>query len=270
MCGRFVSRESSGSIAEYFGADPVLSDELVGWQPLYNLAPTQMVRVVARSTDQAHPEIVVMRWGLVPRWQRPEVRGIPPKTARSLINARAETAADKPSFREAYLQRRCIVAMTGFYEWTDGDNDGTRTTSGRRQRQPHLITPRTRPMLAVGGIWNPARDGVPATVAILTTAANGDMAQIHDRMPVLLEPEDWEQWMDSTLNDLGIIGSLVGPIRDGQLTHHRVSTDVNSVRAEGPRLLSRVPDPSTFPGPSGSHDFGATQTPQLFSDEFGS
>ncbi len=270
MCGRFVSLESSRSIAEYFGAVPVLSDELVGWQPRHNLAPTQMVRVIARHADQTHPEIAVMRWGLVPRWQRPERRGTPPTTARSLINARAETAADKPSFREAYAQRRCIVGMTGFYEWTDGDTDGTRTTSGRRKRQPHLITPRAVPMLAVAGIWNPAHDGVPATVAILTTAANGDMAQLHDRMPVLLEPEDWEQWMDPTLKDLGIIGSLIGPIREGQLTHHRVSTDVNSVRAEGPRLLTRVQDPRTFPGPSGSHELGASQTPQLLSDEFGS
>lgn len=259
MCARFVSVESSGVIASYFGAQPSLDDELDGWQPRYNIAPTQMVRVVARHSDQTDSKIEVMRWGLQPQWLRPGVRTAP------LINARRETVANKPSFRDAYVRRRCIVAMTGFYEWTEGDSDGTRTTSGRLKKQPYLFTPLTYPMLAVAGIWHHAVDGSPASVAILTTAANSDMADLHDRMPVLLDPEHWEQWTDPTLHDLGIIGSLGGSVREGQLMVQRVSTDMNSVRAEGPHLLSRVQEPGFV---SGSHDFGSSQAPQLFPDQF--
>jgi putative SOS response-associated peptidase YedK len=268
MCARFVSIESSGAIAEYFRGDPDLSDDVAYWQPRYNLTPTQMVRVVVCHDVWSAPKVELMRWGMLPRWQRNAGRTTP------LINARLETAAQKPSFREAFAKRRCIVAMTGFYEWTDANLDGPhsqspRTAAGRPRRQPHLIRPRTDLMLAVAGIWNRASDETPATVAILTTAANDDMRSLHDRMPVLLEADGWEDYLDPELNDVATIGSMLGPIREGQLIHYPVSTEVNSVRAEGPHLLRSLEELKGSAGRSGSDDLGATRTPQLFSDEFG-
>jgi putative SOS response-associated peptidase YedK len=268
MCGRFVSIESSASIAQYFHADSDLSDELKDWQPRYNIAPTQMARVVLRHEPQSAPKVESLQWGLIPRWQRKQGRPTP------LINARVETAAEKPSFREAFAHRRCIVAMTGFYEWTDARTDisqrgPSQTASRRPQRQPHLITPHTGQMLAVAGIWNPASSETPATFAILTTAANDDMRSLHDRMPVLLEADGWEEWMDPEITDIAQIGSLLGPVPAGQLLHHPVRPEVNSVRAEGPQLLLSHDGSEAPLSGCGSDGLATPHTPQLFPDEFG-
>jgi putative SOS response-associated peptidase YedK len=264
MCARFLSIESSQEIAEYFHVGLDLSDDVATWEPRFNLAPTNMVRVVACDRRLPTPQLTLMRWGIIPQWQRSGGRSTP------LINARVETVSEKPSFRDAFTKRRCIVPMTGFYEWTEGSADGPLTASGKPKRQPHLITPRTLAMLAVAGIWNPPHDSRPACVAILTTSASADMSELHDRMPVLLNPEDWEDWMDPDLEDLVVLGAMVGPSVEGQLTHRPISTEVNSVRAEGPQLLNGR-DESVAPADgSAGADLDASRTPQLFSDEFGS
>ncbi len=245
MCARFVSLESSGMIAEFFGAHPDLNEDLANWPPRYNVAPTQAIRVIMRETNDTPPAIDVMRWGLIPRWQRTDTRSAP------LINARAETASEKPSFRDSFIHRRCVVAMTGFYEWTPGTP----------KRQPHLIRPRTRAMLAVAGIWNPAHREFGPSVAILTTAANRDMARLHDRMPVLLDPDTWPVWLDPELEDVNVLAAMVSSVPDGQLQSSPVSTVVNSVRAEGPHLF--------LPPAATSDHLRAPKPQQLFTDEFG-
>jgi putative SOS response-associated peptidase YedK len=246
MCARFVSVESSGMIAQYFGADGELDEELGNWTPRYNVAPTQLIRVITQPPDAAAPCLAVMRWGLVPRWQHSQKRAAP------LINARAETAWEKPTFREAFSRRRCIVAMTGFYEWTPGTP----------RRQPHLIRPRTTPMLAVAGIFNPPQGEFGPSVAILTTAANRDMVQLHDRMPSLLDKEIWSAWLDPEADDTHLLRTLVTTVTQGQLQSEPVSTEVNSVRAEGPQLMQPLRVPSDH--------LSSPAIPQLFPDEFGS
>jgi putative SOS response-associated peptidase YedK len=246
MCARFVSLESSGMIAEYFGAHGDLDEELRHWPMRYNVAPTQSIRVLAQRAGTDAPTVNVMRWGIVPPWQRTQGPSQP------LINARAETAWEKPSFRDAFSRRRCIVPMTGFYEWTPG----------RPRRQPHLIRPSSMPLLAVAGIWNPPQREFGSSVAILTTAANRDMVQLHDRMPALLDPDSWSDWLNPAVDDTQMLLGMVASIAEGQLQSMPVGTQVNSVRAEGPHLLD--------PPSASSDDLAAPKAPQLFSDEFGS
>ncbi len=257
MCGRFLSVESSAAISEYFGLPQEFDSELSSWEPRYNIAPTQVVRVVFQESGSQTARLTVMRWGLVPRW-RPE------RTHSSvMINARAETAADKPSFREAFVARRCIVPMSGFYEWIPITSGQQHSASSKRRRQPYLITPQRSPLLAVAGIWNPPEADTPATVALLTTSANADVVKLHDRMPVLLRRDDWQDWLDPELHDREVVASMMGPIAPQQLESRPVDPAVNSVGAEGPQLLAPWLK-------ADSTDLAASHAPQLFSDDFGS
>lgn len=224
MCARYSLTSPPGTVRIFFGA-PAVDD----FPPRYNIAPTQPV-LIARHDIKGVPELRLVRWGLIPSWVRD------PATLRApLINARAETAAEKPAFRGALRHRRCLIPTTGFYEW-----------SGKRSaRQPHLIRLKDRDLFALAGLWEDwlGADGSEIeTMTILTTAANADVASLHDRMPLIITPEHFERWLDCRSGTAEHILDLMTPFVAGRLTIEPVNPALNDTRAEGPDLQK----PSAF------------------------
>jgi putative SOS response-associated peptidase YedK len=222
MCGRFVLSTPADAIAEEFAA---LTAGLV-LRPRYNIAPMQDVAVVRMSGGQR--VLAQLRWGLIPFWAKD------PAIASKLINARAESAATKPSFREALKKRRCIVPATGFYEWK---KEGTR-------RQPWYFRP-SRPgaLLAIAGMWERWKDpeGNPVdTVCLLTSEANSVLSPVHDRMPVLLDRTGVTRWLDDSVSDVTKLQDLLVPAPAEALGAHPVSTAVNSVRNDDARNIESM------------------------------
>lgn len=200
--------------------DPPLLAELA---PRYNIAPTQPVLIIRVESERVTPARV--RWGLVPGWARD------PGAGNRMINARGETVAEKPSFRTAFRQRRCLVPATGFYEW--------QKTNGTGKQPWHVHRPDDGPF-AFAGIWEhwEAADGSTLeTCAIITTRANATMAPIHDRMPVILAREDLDCWLDPDNNEPAILESLLVPCPDKTLVADRIDTHVNRPSHEGPDCL---------------------------------
>src|SRR5437667_6400831 len=184
MCGRYTLRVSPAELAEIFG---VL--QAIEWSPRYNIAPTQMVAAV-RAGQTSGRELALLRWGLIPSWADN------PKIGSSLINARADTVATKPAFRTALKKRRCLIPADGFYEW--------QAIPGQKTKQPFLIGVRDAPVFAFAGLWEhwTAPDGQPLeTCTIITTDANELMQPVHNRMPVILDPSDYEHWLDRSRQD---------------------------------------------------------------------
>ena len=218
MCGRFIQCTSPDRLAERFHlpAIPAL-------MPRYNVAPSQPVLAI-RVTEPGQREAVALRWGLIPAWS-PE-----PRTAYSTINARAETVADKPTYRQAFRQRRCLIPADGFYEWR---KEGSR-------KQPYCIAPADDAPLAFAGLWEHwERDGqVVESCTILVTQANALMAPIHDRMPVILDPADETRWLDPTITDPAVLKPLLVPCPVARLRLWPVSTAVNVTRHDGPELMA--------------------------------
>lgn len=232
MCGRFVSSSSPEKIASYFEVEEI-DGELAGRSPNYNTAPTNQVMVVYE--DASVRRLAPFRWGLVPSWAKDTAIG------SRLINARAESVADKPSFRSAFVRRRCIVPADGFYEWTTDPNDP--------RKQPYYIHRPDGEPYAFAGLWEVWRpktetadgsDEPLRTCTIITTAANHKMAGLHDRMPVILERDDWEAWLSPENHDKDLLGSLLVPAADDLITFHAVSKDVNNARSRGEHLLDPV------------------------------
>ncbi len=218
MCGRFSQGEPSHRISDYFGAYP---DEDLP-DGLHNVPPTETIRMVVRRADERR--LVAARWGFRPFWAADER----PAT-RSWINARSETAWDSSVFGRSLRGRRCIVPADAFYEWD-------RTTS---PRQPYAIGPATDgAMLALAGIWSPIHEQ-GLTAAILTTAPNELLAPIHNRMPVILDADALEAWLDPDA-DLAVVAALMQPAPAEDLRMWPVSTAVNRVAADGPELLRSV------------------------------
>ena len=176
MCGRFAVTLPPDAMAQLFEAQP--ANDLAG-VPNYNVCPTIPINVC--SLGEGGRRLTAMRWGFVPHWYKT------PSDGPLLINARAETVAEKPAFRQAARERRCLIAMDGFYEW---DRAGD-------QKLPWFIHRRDGAPMVVAGIWQGWDKGEqPLTAcAIVTTEAKGQMAEIHNRIPVLLEPEDWGLWL---------------------------------------------------------------------------
>src|SRR5580765_994816 len=191
MCGRFVSSSSPDKIAEYFGA--AFEGEA---QPAnYNVAPTNDIYGVTVGPDGL-PVVRLFHWGLVPSWAKDT------KVGAKMINARAETVAEKPAYKSVFRKHRIIIPMDGFYEWAQGSSTGELTKAGKPVKQPMYIRRLDGEPLAVAGLWSAWRpkDG-PAdapwlhSCTIVTTTANGTMAPIHDRMPVMLPASAWSQWL---------------------------------------------------------------------------
>lgn len=239
MCGRYASTKAASDVADEFRAVDATGDEAPAAD--YNVAPTKPVLAVVQrhprdaegTVDSSRTErsVRVLRWGLVPSWAKD------PSVGSRMINARAETAAEKPAFRKALAARRCLLPADGWYEWRRGGGS----------KQPYFITGSATGApggsLAMAGVWEFWRsaDGEPLlTAAVLTTDAVGPLADIHDRMPLLLAPEDWATWLDP---DSPAPPELLVPPTDelvAGLELRPVSSRVNNVRNEGPELVERV------------------------------
>ncbi len=237
MCGRYASTRSAADLAALFDAlDETGADDLL---PDYNVAPTDPVPIVRRSSRTPGPVLSVARWGLVPG-RAPDLRG-----AARMINARVETVATSPAFARPFAHRRCLVPADGWYEW--------RRIDGRKQ--PYFMTRRDGDCLAFAGIWTPSQvqGARMLTFSILTLAAHGELALVHDRMPLILPPAAWTPWLtaaDATalLAVPADATSLLAVPPDGYLAGielRPVSVAVGDVRNDGPDLIRAVPASST-------------------------
>ena len=223
MCGRFSITLPPDAMAQLFNAVPANDLPDV---PNYNVCPTNPVHVITAQNGQRH--LGAMRWGFIPHWYKN------PSDGPLLINARAETLADKPAFRAACRERRAIIIASGFYEWTrEGDT-----------RLPWYITRTDGAPLAFAAIWQVWTDKIAAqdmrTTAIVTTSANTALSAIHHRMPVILEPDDIALWLGEQGKGAA---TLMRAAPESTLRWHRVGTSVNSNRASGPDLIAPLSDP---------------------------
>jgi len=227
MCGRMTQITDPAEVARIFDADMRVEADDEGASPRYNVAPTQPLTVVLQRPDEGRV-VEQHRWGLIPSFAKSAREGA------KRINARAETVASSPSFRSSFARRRCIVPSDGFYEW--------RRTGG--PKQPFFLHPPEDAVLAMAGLWAVWKDPetglwVPSA-AVITTDANRAVSAIHDRMPVLLPQEAWDDWLDPAVNDRDYLLSLLVPAPDDVLATYPISTRVNDVRNEGSDLLTRV------------------------------
>ncbi len=223
MCGRYVAAAPPSELAKYFGA--AMQSETV-LEPSYNVAPTNEVYAVVERDDER--VLDHFRWGLVPLWAKDLAIG------SKMINARAEGIATKNAYRHALRKQRCIIPAEGFFEW--------KKIQGEKRKQPMFIHRVDGEPLAFAGLWEtwrgPDRDGDPLyTCTIITTSANETMAPVHDRMPVILPPDLWEQWLDPDMRDTDELVKFLAPAPASLLTLYPVSTAVNHVRNKGVELI---------------------------------
>jgi putative SOS response-associated peptidase YedK len=233
MCGRYTITSSPEAIRALFGYQ-----EQPNFPPRYNVAPTQPIPIVRWVEGKRH--FALVRWGLLPSWVKD------PKTFSLLINARGETAADKPAFRAAMKRRRCLIPADGFYEWKRTD----------ASKQPYYVRAASGRALAFAGLWEtwtgPNGEEVD-TAVIVTTRANRVLAPIHDRMPVIVPPEGFDLWLDSDRVDAKTAAALIAPAPDDLLVAHKVSRSVNRTANDDPRLIEPLaaglePTPDPAPG----------------------
>jgi putative SOS response-associated peptidase YedK len=276
MCGRYASARKRIELLEEFRVErdrvtePLAAD--------YNVAPTKPVYAVisreARPEEAASQaqgaadaaaapalqpgvtgvarELRVVRWGLVPFWAKD------PKIGSRLINARAETVDSKPAFRQAFKRRRCLLPADGYYEWQRPDGASSDEPGGARAggaksggaaKQPYFITRDDGRPLAFAGLYELWRDAALPddhqrawlwTATIITTSAPDDLGKIHDRMPMVIAPDRWSDWLDPACDDPADLMALLAPAASGGLISYPVSTAVNSVRNNGPQLIERI------------------------------
>jgi putative SOS response-associated peptidase YedK len=220
MCGRFGVPFRGDDLAAALGA--VWTGEPLP-EPRFNVAPTQHAPVLFEHEGARRLEMT--RWGLIPSWAKD------PSIGSKMINARAETVAEKPSYRVAFRKRRCLVPMGGFFEWK---REGS-------QKVPHWIHPAAGDVVTVAGLWERwyPRDAEPVTTfTVLTTAANAFMAELHDRMPVIVARDDRDQWLHPGAPEADLLALLRG-CPEGYLAAHPVSTRVNNPRYDAADLVDR-------------------------------
>jgi putative SOS response-associated peptidase YedK len=242
MCGRYASSRRPQDLAEEFEIDQATVKETVTepLEPDFNVAPTKPVyAVLSREPDERR--LKVLRWGLVPFWAKD------PAIGNRMINARMETVTEKPAFRQAFAKRRCLLPADGYYEWYPTEQ---KTKSGKPAKQPFFIHPKDGSVLAMAGLYEIWRDPTRGdddpehfkwTCTVLTTSAPDDLGRIHDRMPLLVEPERYAAWLDPERTDPEDLRSLLVPAAPGRLDAFPVSTQVNSVRNNGPDLVVPLP-----------------------------
>lgn len=225
MCGRYADFLEIQDLVDAFNL--MNPGETPDHEPRFNVAPTQLVRVVRQGTDGALLDSA--RWGLVPSWAKDPSVGV------RMINARLEGVQEKPSFRTAFAKRRCIVPASGYYEWQAG-------ASGK---VPHFIHAADAPLLAMAGLLEAWRPDPQApwliTCAVVTTAARGDLAAIHDRQPVMMTPETWPAWLDPASSTADAMDAALAP--GPALEWHPVGAAVGNVRNDSPELVERVEPP---------------------------
>ena len=233
MCGRFSITTGAAAIAALFDLDAPGFELGID----HNVTPTSDIWTVIEDDDGRRLD--ASHWGLVPSWAKD------PSIGSRMINARCETAAEKPAFRAAYRRRRCLIPVSGFYEWTP--------VAGSKKKQPIHISGRSEPLLVFAGLWElwQAPDGSTLrSCAILTTTPNATIEPFHDRMPVILARDDWRRWTDPATSD---VADLLRPAPDDLLQLWPVSTEVNSARASGAHLIEPVEpiapsEPGQIPG----------------------
>jgi putative SOS response-associated peptidase YedK len=223
MCGRFTLFEADKVLSRGFGVSgiPPLS-------PRYNIAPSQPVAAVRATPTGEGRELAFLRWGLIPSWSKD------PAIGNRLINARAETAQEKPSFRSAFRRHRCLIPTNGFYEWQRLE----------RGKQPYFVRMRDGQLFAFAGLWDrwesPDKD-VIETCTILTTAANTVLAPIHDRMPVILPPTEYARWLDPALRDPDSLAPLLVPFPPEEMLAFPVSPRVNAPTVDDEKCIAPLP-----------------------------
>ena len=216
MCGRFRLSRTDKQIAEHFD----IAEE-IEWSPRYNIAPAQPVAVVRQNPERPVRQFSVIRWGLIPFWATDANIGY------KMINARAETVAEKPAYREPFKSRRCLIPADGFYEWK---KEG-------KAKQPFHFGMVDDSIFAFAGMWdrwkNPLGEVID-TCSILTTTPNALLADIHDRMPVILPVENYDLWLDPGFKITDDLRELLRPYEPSLMKRHPVSTRVNLVKNDDP------------------------------------
>ncbi len=216
MCGRYGLSAAPVKVRAFFGYA-----DTPNFPPRYNIAPTQPIAIV--RGDAGTRRFALVRWGLLPSWVKE------PGDFPLLINARSETAAEKPAFRAAMRHRRCLIPANGFYEWR-------KTPAGK---QPYWVRPADGRLLAFAGLWEIWSDrdgGEIETAAILTTASNRRLADIHDRMPAVIPPSAFDAWLDTAGHAPGDVADLLKPAPDDAFEPVPVSRRVNRVSNDDPSL----------------------------------
>jgi putative SOS response-associated peptidase YedK len=218
MCGRFTMSAPGEVVAEVFGLPGIPALE-----PRFNIAPTQNVAVV-REGAAAPRELAMLHWGLIPSWAKDRDIG------NRMINARAETAAEKPAFRAAFRLRRCLAVADGFYEWARSDG----------RKRPYLVRFRNGRPFGLAGLWERWRSPEDETIesfTILTTTPNAVVAPLHDRMPVIIEPEAYALWLDTGVTDVERLVPLLGPFPPVEMAAVPVSLRVNNPANDDPACV---------------------------------
>ncbi|MBI2569222.1 MAG: SOS response-associated peptidase [Candidatus Schekmanbacteria bacterium] len=219
MCGRFALVATPETVGRLFSVP-----DISALPPRYNIAPTQLIAVVRRLPNRPTPELAFLRWGLVPSWAKDDSGG------SRMINARLESASEKPSFRAAFRRRRCLIPATGFFEWK---------TAGRL-KQAHFIGSPDHDVIALAGLWERWRDaaGEPLeTCTILTTNASGAIRELHDRMPVVVAAGSFVAWLDPLQQDREAILELLADSPPPRLEYFAVSPLVNNPANDVPACL---------------------------------
>ncbi|MXV79696.1 MAG: SOS response-associated peptidase [Chloroflexi bacterium] len=220
MCGRYSLTADPEELARRFE----FAGDWTVLKPRYNVAPTQQVLAVVGGAERRGG---LMRWGLIPHWAKQR------KSGRPLINARAETVAERPAFRAAFRRRRCLILADGFYEWQP---------TGGVKRPMRIVLDSEEPFAFAGlwSVWIDPEGQRISSCAIITTKANDLLRPIHDRMPVILARDDEEFWLDPDVDDPGTLGSLLTPYDARAMEAYEVSPLVNAAANDGPEIIARV------------------------------
>jgi putative SOS response-associated peptidase YedK len=223
MCGRFSLNQTGDALAEVFHLTTVPPVT-----PRYNIAPTQPVATLVATREDPTPHFHWLRWGLIPSWAKD------PTIGNRLINARAETVVEKPSFRAAFKRRRGLILADGFYEW--------QRQADSKVKQPYYIFLKDHQPFAFAGLWehwtDPTSGGELETCVILTTTPNPLMEPIHDRMPVILSPEDYDRWLDPNYYQPSGLQAMLRPYETEAMECYPVSTVVNQPQHDQPECLA--------------------------------
>ena len=222
MCGRYRLSRRKQLVEEYFDA---FGEE--DWNPRYNIAPTQPIPVIRQHPKEPNRVLSLMRWGLIPSWAK-DMSG-----AAGMINARSETAAIKPAFRDPMKYRRCLVPADGFYEWA------RRGTS----KQPFCFEVNDGELFAFAGLWDRWKDPSGQWVKscwILTTTPNAVTSAVHDRMPVILKRDDYDLWLDPGVTNVDALSDLLEPFEAGLMRSYPVSSRVNQVQNDDPECCAAI------------------------------
>jgi len=227
MCGRFSNSAKRESYEREFKVGKL---NAAVFKPRYNIAPSQMIDVIRELENEC--ELSQVKWGLVPHWSKDDEIG------NRMINARAETLSEKPSFREAFKKRRCIIPASGFYEWKK------KGLGGGGKKQPYYFYLPEKEVFGFAGLWEEWLDKstgeVLETCTIITTEANEVLEPIHDRMPVILKAEDYDQWLDPKENNSERIQRLLIPYPAKEMSSHAVSKNINYPDADSPDLIKPI------------------------------